>query len=119
MSDNTAIDRLVSKINKKYEVMREGWWDMTADELIAIAEKIAAAKFVKENIESCVSEDEAGYFLSLKDPLEALIDSVMYRYDPQNYAELEWFSNCLYDLCDKRDLDVDQEPEEAEGLKMI
>lgn len=113
------IQALVSKINREYEAMREVWWDMTADELIASAEQIAAAKFVKENIESCISEDEAGYFLSLKDPLEALIDSVMYRYDPQNYAELEWFSNCLYDLCDKRDLDVDQEPEEDEGQEMI
>ena len=114
-----AVQALAAKINREYEAMREGWWNMTADELIANAEQIAAAKFVKENIESCISEDEAGYFMSLKKPLEALIDSVMYRYDPQNYAELEWFSNCLYDLCDKRDLDVDHEPEEAEGLKMI
>lgn len=113
------IQALAAKINREYEAMREGWWDMTADELIASAEQIAAAKFVTENIESCVSEDEAEYLLGFKEPLSAVIETIMYRYDPQNIAEREWFSNCLYDLCDKRDLDVDQEPEEAEGLKMI
>ena len=36
------IDIFVDKINREYETMREKWWDMTADELIENAEKIAA-----------------------------------------------------------------------------
>ena len=118
MSDNTAIDRLVSKINMEYEVMREGWWDMTADELIANAEQIAAAKFIKANIESCISEDEAEYLLGFKEPLSAVIETIMYLYDPQNIAEREWFSDHLYDLLDKHDLDADYEFEEGNGITM-
>ena len=49
MSENTAVDRLVDKINHEYEVMRERWWDMTADELIENAEQITAAKFIRTN----------------------------------------------------------------------
>ena len=118
MTDNSAVDRLVSKVNREYEALRERWWDMTSDELIGIAEQIAAAKFIRENLDSCVNEDEAEYLLTLKQPLEALIDSVMYLYDPQNIAEREWFSNHLYELFDKHDLDADYEFEEEQGMTM-
>ena len=118
MTDNTAVDRLVSKINKEFEIMREHWWDMTADELISNAEKIAAAKFIKENIESCILDDEAEYLLKFKEPLSAVIETIMYRYDPQNIAEREWFSDHLYDLGSKHELDTDFETEEDQGITM-
>lgn len=114
----TAVDKLVKKINHEYEAMRERWWDMTADELIENAEKIAAAKFIKSNIESCIADDEAEYLLGFKDPLAAVIETIMYRYDPRNIAEREWFSDHLYDLLDKHDLDADFELEETDGITM-
>lgn len=119
MTDNSSVDRLVSKVNREYEAMREGWWRMTPDELIGIAEQIAAAKFIRENLESCVAEDEAEFLLTLKKPLEALIDSVIYRYEPHNIAEREWFSNHLYELMNRHDLDMECVIEDTEGLKMI
>ena len=114
----TAVDKLVKKINHEYEAMRERWWDMTADELIKNAEQIAAAKFIKANIESCILDDEAEYLLGFKEPLAAVIETIMYRYDPQNIAEREWFSDHLYDLLDKRELDSDFETEETDGMTM-
>ena len=42
----------------------------------------------------------------------------MYRYDPRNIAEREWFSDHLYDLLDKRELDSDFEIEEDTGITM-
>lgn len=115
---DTAIEKLMKKINHEYEKMREIWWDMTADELIANAEQIAAAKFIKVNIESCILDDEAEYLLGFKEPLAAVIETIFYRYDPRNIAEREWFSDHLYDLLDKHDLDADFEPEETEGITM-
>ena len=114
----TAIDKLVDKINHEYEKMRESWWDMTADDLIVNAERIAAAKFIKANIESCILDDGAEYLLGFKEPLAAVIETIMYRYDPQNISEREWFSDHLYDLLDKRELDSDFETEENEGMTM-
>lgn len=114
----TVIEMLMKKINHEYEKMRESWWDMTADELIANAERIAAAKFIKANIESCILDDEAEYLLGFKEPLAAVIETILYRYDPRNIAEREWFSDHLYDLLDKHDLDADFEPEETEGITM-
>ena len=114
----TAIDKLVDKINHEYEKMRESWWDMTADELIANAERIAATKFIKANIESCVADDEAEYLLGFKEPLAAVIETILYSYDPQNIAKREWFSDHLYDLYDKHDLDADFEVEEESGITM-
>lgn len=118
MTDNSSVDRLVSKVNREYEAMREGWWRMTPDELIGIAEQIAAAKFIRENLESCVAEDEAEFLLTLKKPLEALIDSVIYRYEPHNIAEREWFSDHLYELMNSHDLDADYEIEEEQSITM-
>ena len=118
MTDNSAVDRLVSKVNREYEAMREGWWRMTSDELIGIAEQIAAAKFIRENLESCAAEDEAEFLLTLKKPLEALIDSVIYRYEPHNIAEREWFSDHLYELMNSHDLDADYEIEEEQSITM-
>ncbi len=121
MKENTAVDRLTEKIDREYESMREGWWNMTADELIENAETIAAAKFIKANIESCILDDEAEYLLGFKAPLAAVIETIKYRYDPQNIAEREWFNDHLYDLFDKRDLDADfetEDEEETEGIAM-
>ena len=117
MAEN-AVDRLVSKINHEYETMREGWWDMSADELIENAEQIAAAKFIKANINECILDDAAEYLLQFKSPLEALIESIAYRYDPMNIAERETFSDLVYDLYDKHDLDADFELEESDGMTM-
>ena len=114
----TVIEMLMKKINHEYEKMRESWWDMTADELIANAERIAAAKFIKANIESCILDDEAEYLLGFKEPLAAVIETILYRYDPRNIAEREWFSDHLYDLYDKHDLDADSEVEEESGITM-
>lgn len=105
MSNNEIINHLVDKINKEFETMRERWWGMTADELITNAEKISAAKFIKENIGSCITDDEAEYLLSFDEPLAAVIETIMFRYDPQNIAEREWFSGHLYELNDKHMLD--------------
>lgn len=113
-----AVERLTEKINREYLTMRERWWDMTADELIENADKIVAAKFIMENFESSITDDEAEYLLGFKAPLAALIDTVRYRYDPQNIAEREWFSDHLYDLLDKHDLDSDFEIDETEGITM-
>lgn len=112
MASTAVINDLVIKIDKEYETMRERWWDMTADELIQNAERIAAAKFVKENIGLSVCDDEAEYLLSFKEPLAALLESILYRYDPHNIVEREWFSDQIYDLYDKHDLDSDYEVEE-------
>lgn len=112
MKQTDITESLTQKISREYEAMRESWWDMTADELIQYAEQIAAAKFVKENIGSCVCDDEAEYLLSFKEPLAAVMESIMYSYDPQNIAKREWFSDHLYDLYDKHDLDSDFEQEE-------
>ena len=94
----TAIEKLMKKINHEYEKMRESWWDMTADELIVNAERIAAAKFIKANIGSCILDDGAEYLLGFKEPLAAIIETILYSYDPQNIAKREWFSDHLYDL---------------------
>ena len=118
MSENTAVNRLVDKINHEYEVMRERWWDMTADELIENAEKIAAAKFIRTNAGECILDDAAEYLLQFKNPLEALIESIAYRYDPMNIAERETLSDLVYDLYDKHDLDSDFELEETDGMTM-
>ena len=118
MTDNSFIDQLMNKVNREYEAMREGWWRMTPDEFIGIAEQIAAAKFIRENLESCVNEDEAEYLLTLKKPLEALIDSVIYRYEPHNIAEREWFSDHLYELMNSHNLDADYEIEEEQSITM-
>ena len=112
MKQTDIIECLVQKTSREYEAMRERWWDMTADELIQNAERIAAAKFVKENIGSSVCDDEAAYLLSFKEPLAAVTESILYRYDPQNIAEREWFSDHIYDLYDKHDLDSEYETEE-------
>lgn len=117
MAEN-AVDKLVSKINLEYEKMREGWWDMTADELIENAEQIAAAKFIRANAGDCILDDAAEYLLQFKNPLEALMDSMAYRYDPMNIAERETLSDLVYDLYDKHDLDSDFEMEEADGMTM-
>ena len=114
----TAVDKLVSKINREYEAMRERWWNMTADELIDNAEKIAAAKFIKANAHDCILDDAAEYLLQFKNPLEALISYIAYRYDPMNIAERETFSDMVYDLYDKHDLDADFEMEEDIGIAM-
>ena len=114
----TVIEMLMKKINHEYEKMRESWWDMTADELIANAERIAAAKFIKANIESCILDDGAEYLLGFKEPLAAVIETIMYSYDPQNIAKREWFSDHLYDLYDKHDLDADFEVEEESEITM-
>ena len=114
----TAVDKLVKKINHEYEAMRERWWDMTADELIQNAEQIAAAKFIRANAVDCILDDAAEYLLQFKNPLEALIDSIAYRYDPTNIAEKETFSDLVYDLYDKHDLDADFELEETDGITM-
>ncbi|SFC80767.1 hypothetical protein [Ruminococcus albus] len=114
-----SVDMLVGKINREYETMRKKWWDMTADELIYNAERIAAAKFIKENIVSCISDDEAKYLLRFKEPLAAVIETILYRYEPQNIAEREWFSDHLYDLLDKRELDCDFEAEATNGMTML
>ena len=116
--EKTATVSLVEKIGREYETMRERWWDMTADELVNKAEDISAAKFIKENIGSCVNSDEAEYLLSIKEPLAAIMETIRYRYDVRNIAECEWFSEHLYDLCDKRDLDADVEFEESESSGM-
>lgn len=113
-----AVDKLTDKINREYLAMRERWWDMTADELIENADKIVAVKFITENIRSCILDDQAEYLLGFKEPLAALVETVRYKYDPQNIAEREWFSDHLYDLMDKHDLDSDFEIEEAEGITM-
>ena len=118
MTDNSSVDRLVSKVNREYEAMRESWWRMTPDELIGIAEQIAAAKFIKANIESCILDDGAEYLLGFKEPLAAVIETIMYSYDPQNIAKREWFSDHLYDLYDKHDLDADFEVEEESEITM-
>ncbi|MBR1383741.1 MAG: hypothetical protein IJ555_08025 [Ruminococcus sp.] len=76
MSEKTAVDRLIDKINHEYEAMRERWWDMTADELIENAEQITVVKFIKANAESCITDDAAEYLLQFKNPLEALMDSL-------------------------------------------
>ena len=112
MKQTDVIESLVQKISREYEAMREHWWDMTADELIQNAERIAAAKFVRENIGSSVFDDEAEYLLSFKEPLAAVTESILYRYDPHNIAEREWFSDHIYDLYNKHDLDSDYETEE-------
>ena len=117
MAEN-AVDKLVSKINLEYEKMREGWWDMTADELIENAEQIAAAKFIRANAGDCILDDAAEYLLQFKNPLEALMDSMAYRYDPMNIAEREIFSDMVDDLYDKHDLDSDFELEETDGMTM-
>ena len=116
MASTAVINDLVIKIDKEYETMRECWWDMTADELIQNAERIVAAKFVRENIGSSVCDDEAEYLLSFKEPLAAVMESILYRYDPQNIAEREWFSDHIYDLYDKHVLDSDYETEEDISL---
>ena len=91
---------------------------MTADELIANAERIAAAKFIKANIESCILDDGAEYLLGFKEPLAAIVETIIYRYDPMNIAERETLSDLVYDLYDKHDLDSDFELEETDGITM-
>ena len=93
---------------------------MAADELIDNAEKIPAAKFIKANAHDCILDDAAEYLLQFKNPLEVLIESIAYRYDPMNIAERETFSDLVYDLFDKHDLDADHNMEETEdeGIKM-
>ncbi|SFW37862.1 hypothetical protein SAMN02910447_03142, partial [Ruminococcus sp. YE71] len=101
----TAIDKLLKKINLEYESMREIWWDMTADELIENAEQIAAVKFIRTNIESCILDDAADYLLSFKNPLEVLMGTLASRYDPMDIAARETFSEMLREIYDKHDLD--------------
>ena len=118
MSDKTTVDQLVEKISREYEIMREGWWDMTAGELIDNAEQVAAVKFIMANAGDCILDDAAEYLLQFRKPLEILVDAVKYRYDPMNIAERETFGDLIYDLCDKHDLDSDHETEENEGIAM-
>lgn len=117
MSMKTTVDQLADKISREYELMCENWREATADELVDNAEHIATAKFVRENIGSCVSEEEAEYLLKFKEPLAVLIDAILYQYDPMNIARQEWFSDYLYDLCDKKDLDSDHETEEEISMQ--
>lgn len=109
MSMKTTVDQLADKINREYELMCENWREATADELVDNAEYIVAAKFIRENISSCILDDEAEYLLRFKTPLTLLIDTMLYRYDPNNIAEREWFSDHLYDLYDKQDLETEEE----------
>ena len=113
-----SVERLVDKINHEYEAMCEGWRKMTADKLIQNAEHIATAKFIKVNAGDCMLDDAAEYLLQFKNPLEALMDSIAYRYDPMNIAEREIFSDMVDDLYDKHDLDSDFELEETDGMTM-
>lgn len=114
----TAIEILAEKIDREYEQMRENWWDMTADELIENAEKIAVSKFIRGNIRSCVNADTAEYLAKFRSPLNALVESIICSSDPQGIALQERLRAQIDDLYDKQDLEEDYETEGSEEIAM-
>lgn len=114
----TSIEILAEKIDREYEQMRENWWDMTVDELIENAEKIAVSKFLKANIRSCVSTDTAEYLAKFRSPLNALVESIICSSDPQGIALQERLRAQVDDLYDKQDLEEDYETEKSEEITM-
>ena len=114
----SPIEILAEKIEREYEQMRESRWDMTADELIENAEKIAVSKFIKANIRSCVNADTAEYLAGFKYPLDVLVENIICGHDPQGIALQERLSAQIEDMFDKNDLDEDFETEESEEITM-
>lgn len=99
----TSIDALQDKFNNEYFKMMCKWQQMSPEEIIESAEKIVAAKFVKENLSKAVSEEEAEYLLEFKSPFEVITDRVMDERSPNDIAAAEWFSDLLTEIYDKKD----------------
>jgi len=113
-----AVYALKTKIDAEYESMREAWWNMTPDELIENSGMITAAKFIKENIESCVTAEQAECLASISDPLNTLIESMNFRYDAHGIEDIKRSCNQLFNESFKEELETVDEIEQDEGMIM-
>jgi hypothetical protein len=103
------IDKLKNVIQLEYKQKYTEWLNMSHEELIEKADEISAARFVKDNIQDLITEEEAEYLLQFKAPLKILVDRITALNDPTNIALKEQFSDMVSDMYDKQDEYADYE----------
>ena len=106
---NNVIEKLEAVVKAEYEAKYKEWLNISHEELIEKADEISAARFVKDNIQDLITEEEAEYLLQFKAPLKILVDRITALNDPTNIALKEQFSDMVSDMYDKQDEYADNE----------
>ena len=91
---------LKRKLSACYERQLKQWLAFHPDQLVAMAEEIAAAKLVRATLADSIAEDHAAFLLKLDDPLTAMSNKWLEENGPETVHDDE-FQHCVWCLRDE------------------
>lgn len=91
---------LKKKLSASYERHVKRWMESDPAQLIALAEDIAAVRFIHENLVAVINDEDASFLLTLDDPLE----DVSSKWVEENGSEIvhgDDIHHCIWSLWDE------------------
>lgn len=96
---------LKKKLSENYDRFMKQWMSSDPAALIAAAEEIAAAKFIRDSLADSISNGDAAFLLALDDPLEAMSG----KWVEENGAECvhdDELLHCVMSLAEENGFDL-------------
>ena len=111
--EESARFRLKQKINVNFAEYKERWLRMSPAELIEHCEELEAVTRMAQELPSAVSDEDAGYLLQFKNPLEVVSDEWISRNGIDSLIVDDEMSHLLWSLKDRGDAEqaYEMEPE--------
>ena len=97
---------LEKKLSASYELLVKQWMASDPAQLIAAAEEIAAARFIRDCLTDAVSDGDAAFLLTLEDPLNELSS----KWVEENGSEMvhdEDLRHCIFSLSCEHNVDLE------------
>lgn len=102
---------LKQKVNANYAEYKEKWLQMQPSELIQRCDEIEAVTRMAQTLPAAASEEEAGYLLRFKNPLEVISDEWLSRNGMEALIVDDEMTHILWHIFDTRDAESDYEME--------
>lgn len=96
---------LKKKLSAGYDRLMKQWMASDPAALIAAAEEIAAAKFIRDSLAGAIGDGDAAFLLTLDDPLEVM----SCKWVEENGAECvhnDELLHCVMSLADENGVDL-------------
>jgi len=113
VSDSSPRSLLKQKVNANFEEYKDRWLRMSPAELIERCEELEAVTRMAQELPSAVSDEDAGYLLQFKNPLEVVSDEWISRNGIDSLIVDDEMSHLLWSLKDRGDAEqaYEMEPE--------
>lgn len=97
---------LKKRLSESYERMMKVWMTSPPAQLVALAEDIAAARFIRDSLTDAISDGDAAFLLTLDDPLE-LMSGKWVEENGSDTVQDEALRHCVYSLAYEHNADLE------------